>query len=301
MGRTGRRGAVHPRPRGEPRSWSGIENRGEIDDLLTNLCLGNSTARVVQVDYSASVAGKVSQRFCEGKPIPGKDCYGKAVYPYIFGLWAAVNPYVLHVDSDMLFGGGSQTWVAQARKALARPEVLSCSPFPGPPTAAPLRREVAIRHAGSRRRRALWRNAVPVSLPGVPGPALRFSRMSTRGFMLDRSILGDGAASAPVGRPSLRALLGAASKGALTHGNPLREPAEVSLSRAMQRLGLLRVDFLGTSPGMWSIHPASRTADFYDALPDIIERIEANDIPPRQRGDYDLNSSMIEHCRAPAK
>jgi hypothetical protein len=157
---------------------------------------------------------------------------------------------------------------------------------------------VAIRHAGSRRRHALSRNAVPVALPGLAGPAFRFARMSTRNFILDCSMFDDGQSAVPLARPGLRALLGAASKGALGSGNPVCAPAETSLSRAMERQRLLRVDFLGTAPGMWSLHPPARSAAFHRALPEIVRRVETDEIPEGQLGDYDLNDSMIDVGRA---
>jgi hypothetical protein len=123
--------------------------------------------------------------------------------------------------------------------------------------------------------------------------------MSTRDFLLDRSIFDDGKISLPVSRPGLRAVLGAASKAALGKGDRFFAPAETQFALTMERLNLLRVDFLGTAPGMWSLHPPLRCPAFYRALPDIIRRIEADEIPDEQRGDYDLNGSIVE-CREPA-
>jgi hypothetical protein len=173
--------------------------------------------------------------------------------------------------------------------------------LPGPPSQEPWSRRVAIGHAGSRGSRALASNGVPLSIPGLQGPAFGFSRMSTRDFMLDRSIFDQGNTGFMFGRPGLRALLGAASKGALTKGNPLCAPAETSLTRTMTRLGRLRVDFLGMAPGMWSLHPPARSSAFYCALPQIIRRIEADDVPEGQRGDYDLPGSMRDWDDASAE
>jgi hypothetical protein len=65
------------------------------------------------------------------------------------------------------------------------------------------------------------------------------------------------------------------------------------LSRVMSARGMLRVDFLGRPPGMWSLHPPVHSEAFYRLLPDLIRRIETGDIPNGQRGDYDLNDSMV--------
>jgi hypothetical protein len=68
----------------------------------------------------------------------------------------------------------------------------------------------------------------------------------------------------------------------------------------MAEHSLFRVDFLGEPPGMWSIHPPYRSPEFYQALPGLIERIEAGDIPDAQRGDHDVNDSMVDWSSARA-
>jgi hypothetical protein len=128
----------------------------------------------------------------------------------------------------------------------------------------------------------------------VTGPAFRFSLVSTRNFMLDRSVFDRRSIVLERIRPGVRMLLAAAAKRALLRGDPRFAPAERSLTHAMITNGLTRVDFLGRSPGMWGIHPPMRSGAFHDALPALIRRIEEGDVPEGQRGDYDLNSSMLD-------
>jgi len=70
------------------------------------------------------------------------------------------------------------------------------------------------------------------------------------------------------------------------------------LSRAMAEHGLLRIDFLGAAPGMWSLHPPYRSKLFYDSLPRLIQQVETGDIPEAQRGAYDINDSFIDWSSA---
>ena len=56
--------------------------------------------------------------------------------------------------------------------------------------------------------------------------------------------------------------------------NPPWESFETIYSRAMAEHGLVRIDFLGDSPGMWSVHPPYRSPLFYERLPCLIEEIE---------------------------
>ena len=58
--------------------------------------------------------------------------------------------------------------------------------------------------------------------------------------------------------------------------------------------GLLRVEFLGSAPGMWSIHPDIRSDAFYEALPRIVTMIESGTVPPAQEGCHDLGESMVD-------
>jgi hypothetical protein len=61
----------------------------------------------------------------------------------------------------------------------------------------------------------------------------------------------------------------------------------------MRVKNLKRVDFLGTGEGLWSLHPPFRNESFFEKLPELINRVESNNIPEEQRGDYDINDSMI--------
>jgi hypothetical protein len=68
----------------------------------------------------------------------------------------------------------------------------------------------------------------------------------------------------------------------------------------MQQHGLSRLEFLGQAPGMWSLHPPYRSSNFYDNLPNLIQRIESGDIPEAQRGVHDVNDSLIDWSSAVA-
>ncbi|MGZ6617123.1 MAG: hypothetical protein ACXVFQ_22210 [Solirubrobacteraceae bacterium] len=273
--------------------------RREIEELLAELCGRHRHARIAHVDYDSAAVDAVSRTFFAGKPVPRKDCYGKVVYPYFFGLLAARHRFVLHMDSDMLFGGGSSTWVGEARTLLhRRPETFSCSPLPGPPSGRPLTSEVASGHARSRRRRAVTTRVVPFAASDVAGPAFRLSRVSTRDFMIDRSRFDHGAIVMRARRASARNLLAAVGKGRVASGDPRYAPAEDLLSRAMHVHGMTRVDFLGRPPGMWSVHPATRSEAFLRLLPDLVRRIEDGEVSDAQRGDYDLHDSMLDLASA---
>jgi hypothetical protein len=253
------------------------ERRAPMRDLLESLCTEWRGARVAEVDYSAEKMAELAAEFTAGASIPAKDTKGAPFYPYFYGLHEARNDLVFHLDSDLMFGGCSQTWVDEARLLMAtHPDVLICSPLPGPPTLdGTLRRESGTR----------------LELEPL---AYRFEHMSTRLFMLDRTRLRERLLPLVLLGPA-RTISGAKAR---LHGNPPYRAAELVISDAMADAGVHRVDMLGSKPGMWSLHPPYRSSEFFIELPGLIERIEAGDVPDAQRGDYELNGSMFDWSHA---
>jgi hypothetical protein len=276
------------------REW---ENRDSLREFLDALCAGRPKARISVVDYSAAARGAVSAAFFGGRAAPLKSHRGAPFYAYFHGLLSARFNHVLHMDSDMLFGGGSQSWLDEARALLAgRPEVLFCSPFAGPPAPDG---EIPDRvHA----RMVRWGGVIHGREPGAV-LAYRFGDVSTRVFLVDRSRLRSELAPLRPSHPGLGGRLG--RKGAsqtnvrrLLRARLRRLPhhgsAEGTLSQAMREAKLVRVDYLGRDPGMWSLHPVAHTEDLLRELPHILERVESGNIPEGQLGDYDINDSMLE-------
>jgi hypothetical protein len=253
------------------------ERRGPMLELLGDLCREHPSARVVEVDYTPETVRDVARAFTNGTSMPAKDTKGAPFYPYFHGLHVARNDLIFHLDSDIMFGGSSQTWVAEACELLAeREEVLACNPLPGPP-------------APDGRLRG--QSASPFE-HGLP--AFRFATLNTRLFLIDRVRLRE--------RLLPLRLLGpmrlVSHLKARLHGNPPYRAAELTISEAMRAAGLCRVDFLGRPPGVWSLHPPYRSARFYEELPAMIKRIEADLVPDAQRGDYEVNDSMFDWSSA---
>lgn len=234
-------------------------------------------ARVVPIDYSQEARARVSAEFFGGVPVPAKDFRGGPYYAYFFGLNAAANDLVLHTDSDILFGGGSQKWLAEAVSYMAaHRDVLFSAPLPGPPAADG---------------RLLHLRSTPDA--GV-AHAHALEEMSTRIFLLDRARFHSRVgALVPRSPPALRHLIKA-----IVERNPPSDLPEHIITAEMRARGLIRYDFLGTEPGMWTLHPPYRCADFFDKLPSLISRVEAGDIPGAQRGDHDINSSLVDWSEA---
>jgi hypothetical protein len=268
---------LHRTPHGGRFGEAWEERKDPMEKLLLDLCSEYPHAHVQTVDYGEQAMEAVGESFFGSSVMPAKDTKGAPIYPYFHGLQSARNDLVLHLDSDLMFGGGSQSWVAEAVALLAEhPEVLACNPLPGPPMAtATLRTQSGSPFEHDSR-------------------AFRFRSLSTRLYLLDRGRLRERLLPLELGGPiRLISLLKAR-----LHGNPPYRAAEIVISDAMVAAGLSRVDFLGADPGMWSLHPPYRSPEFYQELPRLIERVESGDVPEAQRGDYELNDSMLDWSRA---
>lgn len=248
------------------------EGSAAIQETVAGLADSFPYLKVVEVDTSPGTVSQVVKEFFGGRALPSNDWRGGAIYPYLFGIWVPTHRHVLHFDSDMLFGGGSQTWVAEALSLLReKQDVLVCSPLPGPP-----RPDGVL---------------TTQTLAKEPHDSLAFrtQAMSWRVFMLDRDRFRD-----HVGALQLLRSRGKNLVLARIDGYPPYETAETMLSVGIASNGLARVDFLGSGGGMWSLHPPYRSALFYNRLSWLIDAVEKGEVADAQRGDYDVNDSMID-------
>lgn len=248
------------------------ERLPRLQQLIERLRQTDSRVRVLETNYADSMMEEVANAYFGGRTVPAKCWMGSPIYPYVFALHAATHRYVLHTDSDMFFGGGSQTWVHEAIEALRdHPEAIACNPLPGPPTST-----------GELRSQSLERDERDAF-------TYRSQGLSTRVFFMDRQRLRERIAVIPLVQPPASRRLQA-----WLEGNSPYVPLEAMFSRAMEATGMVRLDFLGAAPGMWSLHPVWRTPLFYERLPALVAQVEAGEIPAGQRGYHDLNSAMMD-------
>ncbi|MDQ1141879.1 MAG: hypothetical protein EOO44_04125 [Flavobacterium sp.] len=240
-------------------------------NFLENLAAGDERITLVKIDYSADTMKKIASTYFKRKTIPAKDWRGGPFYTYFYGLHKAKNDYVFHIDSDLFFGGLSQTWSKEAIELYEKDtQILFINPLAGPP-----------KEDGKLIGQTYFNYK---NLPFFFG----FDSMSTRLFLVDKARL----KSYP--------LLNIRTKNvnelirALVKGNPSFKLPEEIISDLMIKTKMIRVDFIGEAPGLWSLHPPYRTTQFYEDLPEIIKRIELNDVPASQKGFYDIVDEFVD-------
>lgn len=243
----------------------------QINSLIDELKLQYEKLRLLLVDYSEKAKKEISSAYFNNKKVPEKTHRYGPYYAYFYGFYHARHEYVFNLDSDMFFGGHNPNWIREAVELLKQDqEVVTCSPLPGPPTASGKLTTQAGQIDNSRLRKVY------------------FDSFSTRIFLIHKASFVQHFCPLPIkftgGISLLRAIL---------RGKPIYALPEDVLSDIMRARHLKRVDFLGTGEGIWSLHPPFRNESFFEKLPELVSRIENNDIPEEQRGDYDINDSMV--------
>ena len=239
--------------------------------FINKLSLQFPNIRLITVDYSAKAKKEISDAYFGFRNVPEKTHRYGPYYSYFYGLYHTRYDYVLNLDCDIFFGGDNPNWVKEAMQLLSTDKrVITCSPLPGPPRPD----GVLTTQSGTVDRSELKK--------------VIFDSFSTRLFFIDKKSFINAFCPLPIKIAAFPLLVKA-----LLRKKPVYALPEDVLTDIMRSKNLIRVDFLGGGNGMWSLHPPYRNESFYEELPSLIKRIENNDIPDEQRGDYDINDSMI--------
>jgi hypothetical protein len=250
--------------------------KDQLNDFLATEIAPAFDVRTVFVDYSQPAKLDVARYFFGGNDIPDKDFRGGPFYAYFFGLFAAANNLVFHLDSDMFLGGGSQTWISEAVQLFSsNRSCLIVSPLPGPPHPG----DLLIGQESARK---------------IAPYTYAFDNMSTRIFMVDkgRFITQKLSLKKPAFRQQVKAF---------ADGNTNADLPEHLISAYQKKNNLERIDFFGTAPGLWSLHPPYRTKTFYDNLGALISNVEVNNLPESQNGYYDMVDEACDWTEAKEK
>lgn len=237
-----------------------------LDELTAEL----PQLRVAEVDHGPQAVEWVSRTFFGGRRFPMVDHKGTPVHAYLEPYRAIDQPFVLHLDSDVLLGGSGERWLHEAVAVLrSEDRYLAAGPLAGPP--APDGSYLA--------------GGEPVDT--VSGPGRSVPSFTGRLHLVERDRF-LGVAPLPLRRPRTRW----ERVRARLLGLPPVQNLEWMVEHQVLAAGQRRID-LGGSGGLWCLHPLHKTPAYLAALPELIRRVEAGDVPPAQRGRYDLHDSFL--------
>lgn len=254
------------------------ENNKKMWVFLEDFANQHSKIRLLKIDYSVSKIKEIAEKYFDRKSIPAKDWRGGPFYTYFFGIHEAKNDYVFHLDSDLIFGGLSENWMKEAMNLYQNDfRILFINPLAGPP-----------KSDGTLIKQQYF---IYDSKPFHFG----FYTMSTRLFLVHKNKL-----SEHIIKNIYTSKIGEISRAILRKNPPFKLPEEI-LSHHLINNNYIRVDFKGDNPGLWSLHPPYRTAQFYKDLPLIIKKIEENNVPKSQNGFYDIVDELVNWSEARKK
>lgn len=246
-----------------------------IVSLIEELIKPWRSARIEIINYDSKI---VNQKFREiFKAYPKnvlKDWRGTAIYQYVYILTSSRNKYLLHMDSDMIFGGGSQTWMNEALQMMnSREEVIVCEPLSGPPSPT-----------GPKKQRYL--NAFQIDDQIV----YKYQHIGTRIFLLhtERFFTVLGAQIPWQNVVTWKSLMN------YHRTKSLAQLFEIMFSAGMKQHQVFRLMFEGKEPGMWTLHPLYKPEKYIQKMGEIVSAVEAGNIPEKQRGEYDLAEAIMD-------
>jgi hypothetical protein len=245
------------------------ENQLALVNLIESLEKKFPKVRHHFIDYSESRNKRLSNKYLGGLHMPEKDYRGGPFYCYFDGLEECRNRYVMHLDSDMILGGTPNSWIQDAIDSLhAGENIFFVNPFPGPPA-----KDFSIKQNYFKR----------------VGNNYFFQKMSTRVFLVDRNRLN----AYPLRPRKIRKTLKSLKwflKNKLTWGYEL---PEIFISEMMEKNKLLRLDTAGKQI-CYTLHPLLKPKTFIDALPGLLGKLDRNEIPESQYGQYNIQNEFFD-------
>lgn len=230
--------------------------------------------RVVELDLSKAYRDRIYRKHFDRHVQETHNYRGAPVLGYIFCIEEAKGDYVLFFDSDMLlYQAPHYNWIETAIELMEHsPELANVLPLAGPPSD----------QGGLAYQRA--------NCQYDPTGFYRLKRFTSRRFLVDRKRFDQLLPLQVSWLPSRRkprwmpaqletTLAHFTGKGGLARWEDL-------MTQRFEATSFFRADL--ATPKTWTIHPWGHGEDFIQALPDIIQKVEAGWYPPEQAGQYDL-------------
>jgi hypothetical protein len=259
---------------GEKASRPGIGTMQQLRDCTEQLLKAGVVDRVVDINYDQDYRNQV-YRTHFGSLIRFTHNYkGYPILGSIFPLEECKSDYMLHFDSDMmLYQKPGYSWVEEGMDLMQRhPNLMFVRPLAGPPT-----------EDGTIYQSCPYEK----DLDGF----YKFKFFSSRVYLINRERFKQLLPLPKIWRSYRRQFINrlpvlmktlysnVTGKGSL-------DSWEIMVSRKLEQTDYVRG--MLTNPNAWTLHPKERSPRFIQALPHIIERVEAGKYPAGQAGHYDF-------------
>ena len=263
---------------GEKINRPGLGTMEELRTCAQRLLEAGVVDRVVDFNYDPTYQARLYLKHFGSSLSCTHNYKGYPILGSIFKIEECLSDYMVHFDSDMMmYQDPDYSWIQEAIQRMEdNPNIMFARPMGGPPTADG---KLLQTTPGSLNAEGLY----------------EFKFFGSRLYLLNRKRFDKLLPLPIVWREYRQPLLNKLPEGAKTAFNLLTgkgklDSWEIMVSRKLEQSDYLRVNL--TNPRAWTLHPKDRSPDFIQALPQIIQRIESGDFPPRQAGFYDLVSEL---------
>jgi len=263
---------------GDKVSRPGVGTMEELRRNTQELLEKGIVDRVVDINYDRNYQNQVYQKHF-GFPLRQSHNYkGYPILGTIFTIEECKSDYMLHFDSDMLLYQQSDfSWVEEGMKLSEKhPEIMSFRPLTGPP---------------SSENNIYQKKDYQYDANGF----YKFKFFGSRAYLINKKTFDKLLPLPIIWRPyrkkimeklpnQLQTLLN------YTFNKGKLDSWEIMVSKQLEETGSWRGVL--ADKRAWTLHPKDRSPAFIQALPNIIERIEAGEFPEAQAGHYDLISDL---------
>lgn len=253
---------------------SGIGTMEELKNLTQKLLEAKVVDRVVDFNYDPSYRQRIYLKHFGSLLRATHNYKGYPILGSIFTIEECRSKYMVHFDSDMMmYQQPDFSWIKEGMKLMDKhPHLMFVRPLSGPP-----KEDGTIFQSN------------PHDLH--PDGFYQFKFFGSRVYLINRQRFDELLPLPIIWRFYRQALINSFPEGIKTFlnvfaGKGKLESWEIMVSEKLQQTNYIRGTL--TNPRAWTLHPIDRSPAFIEALPRIIEKIEAGEYPPQQASYYDL-------------
>lgn len=266
----------------------GIATPEELENTCQSLVNQGVIDKIVKIDYTPSLIKEIYQKYFgihQGEKMLNHthNWKGSTIYASLYCIEACTTDYYLHFDADMLlYQDNDFNWIDEAIKLMnSVSNIAMIRPLCGPPHP-----ENKVFHPNSfvKDERGFFAHK-SFSMRAYLLEKERFAQLSPIPLMWKYPPLYSRFLPQPL--KSFSAKIERRLRGfKTTFIQGAVESFEPMTSKRLEMTDFVRADL--SSPKAWTIHPPKHTKEFIEALPKLIQLIEAGKYPPSQAGYYDL-------------